>query len=99
MTYLGRTDMTRTSKVNAEESFFISDQGYTEGKLLDGTECRIVIDTGTSKSHMSKTHYLICVNHYMHCQNSHKNTKNTSRKWTICRCVVHYTSSDKQTWP
>ena len=60
MTYLGRTDITRTSKVNTEEQVFISDQGYTEQKLLDGTECRNLIDTEASKSYMSKIHYLRC---------------------------------------
>ena len=30
------------------------------GKLLDGTECQIPLDTGTSKSLMSKSHYLQC---------------------------------------
>ena len=35
-------------------------QGYTEGKLLDGTECQILLDTGASKSFMSKSYYLCC---------------------------------------
>ena len=30
------------------------------GKLLDGTECQILLDTGASKSFMSKSHYLQC---------------------------------------
>ena len=30
------------------------------GKLLDGTECQILLDTGTSKSFMSKSYYLHC---------------------------------------
>ena len=30
------------------------------GKLLDGTECQVLLDTGTSKSFMSKSHYLCC---------------------------------------
>ena len=30
------------------------------GKLLDGTECQILMDTGASKSFMSKSHYLWC---------------------------------------
>ena len=30
------------------------------GKLLDGTECWILLDTGASKSFMSKSHYLHC---------------------------------------
>ena len=30
------------------------------GKLLDGTECQILLDIGASKSFMSKLHYLCC---------------------------------------
>ena len=30
------------------------------GKLLDSTECQILLDTGASKSFMSKSHYLHC---------------------------------------
>ena len=40
--------------------FTVSEQGYTVGKLLDGTECHILLDTGASKSFMSKSHYLCC---------------------------------------
>ena len=59
-TYLGRVDMTRTSTIMAEETFPISEQGYTVGKLLDGSECQILLDIGPSKSFMSKSHYLYC---------------------------------------
>ena len=52
-TYLGKTDMTRDIK--AEEKFPIAGQGYTNGKLLDQTECTILIDTSASKSYMSKS--------------------------------------------
>ena len=38
-TYLGRVDINRASKIKVEERFPISEQGYTVGKLLDGTEC------------------------------------------------------------
>ena len=31
--------MIKDSKSKAKESFPISEQGYTMGKLLDGTEC------------------------------------------------------------
>ena len=58
--YLGRVDITRASKIKGEERFPISEQGYTVGKLLDGTECQILLDTGASKSFMSKSHYLHC---------------------------------------
>ena len=30
------------------------------GRLLDGTECQILLDTGAIKSFMSKSHYLHC---------------------------------------
>ena len=43
-----------------EERFPISKLGYTVGKLLDGTECQILLDTGASKSFMSKSYYLYC---------------------------------------
>ena len=35
-------------------------QGYTVGKLLDGTECQILLDTEASKSFMSKSYYICC---------------------------------------
>ena len=53
-TYLGRIDMTRLDQIKAKEKFPISEQGYTVGMLLDGMECQILLDTGTSKSIMSK---------------------------------------------
>ena len=55
MTYLGKVDQARKGVIRAEESFPISGQGYTVGKLLGKTECSILIDTGASKSYMSKS--------------------------------------------
>ena len=43
-----------------EETFSITEQGYMVCKLLDSTECQILLDTGASKSFMSKSHYLHC---------------------------------------
>ena len=43
-----------------EEKFPMSEQEYTTGKLLDGTECQILLDTGAIKSFMSKSYYLHC---------------------------------------
>ena len=57
-TYLGKVDRSKNNKIKARESFSISEQGYTMGKLLDGTECQILLDIGASKSFMSKSHYL-----------------------------------------
>ena len=59
-TYLGQVDMTRSIEVKAEESFPITVRGYTKGKLLDDTECDILVDTSTSKSYMSKSYFLRC---------------------------------------
>ena len=54
--------MTRDTEVKAEDSFPITVRGYTKGQLLDGTYCKILIDTGTSKSYMSKSYFLRCKN-------------------------------------
>ena len=61
-TYLGQVDMTRDTEVKAEESFPMTARGYTKGQLLDGTDCEILIDTGASKSYMSKSYFLCCQN-------------------------------------
>ena len=50
--------MTRHAKIKAEERFPITDQGLTSGKLLDGTECQILLNRGATKSYMSKSYYL-----------------------------------------
>ena len=60
MMYLGQTKMTRDTRIKAEERFAITGQGFASGKLLDGNECQILLDTGTTKSYMSKSYYLQC---------------------------------------
>ena len=95
-TYLGKADRSKNNKIKAEESFPISEQGYTIGKLLDGTECQILLDTGASKSFMSKSYVMqvtplftqICI----------KNTENLGRKWSVCQCSVHNPSDSRYPW-
>ena len=58
--YLGQADMTRSTRIKAEERFPINGQGFASGKLLDGTKCQILLDTGATKSYMSKSCYLQC---------------------------------------
>ena len=41
-----------------KERFPILEQGYTVEKLLDDTECQILMDTGAGKSFISK--HIIC---------------------------------------
>ena len=54
--YLGKINITRASKIQVEEKFPILEQGYTIGKLLDGTDCQILLQTGARKSFISKSH-------------------------------------------
>ena len=61
-TYLGEIVMTRDMEVKAEEIFPITERGYTKGKLIDGMVCDM--DTGTSKSYMSKSYFMRCK--YLH---------------------------------
>ena len=60
MRYLGKIIMTCDKNLMVEERYPISKLCYTVGKLLDGTECQILLDTGASKSFMSKSYYLCC---------------------------------------
>ena len=60
MTYLGRVNKEIQNKLKAEESFPISEHGYTLGRLLHGTECQLLLDTGASKSFMLKSFYMQC---------------------------------------
>ena len=59
-TYLGMSDKIRNDTLRAEESFPISEHGCTSGRLLDGTECQLLLDMGASKSFMSKSFYMQC---------------------------------------
>ena len=60
-TYLGKIeDKESQDKLKAEESFPISENGYTLGRLWDSTKCQLLLDTGASKSFMSKSFYMQC---------------------------------------
>ena len=58
MMYLGQTNMTRNTRIKAEERFPITGQGFASRKLLDSMECQILLDTSATKSYMSKSYYL-----------------------------------------
>ena len=61
MTYLGKIGPEEgQDKLKAKESFPISESGYTLGRLLDGTKYQLPLDTGASKSFMSKSFYMCC---------------------------------------
>ena len=57
--YLGKIENSRDQeKLKAEESFPISENGYTLDTLLDGTKCQPLLVTCASKSFMSKSFYM-----------------------------------------
>ena len=87
-TYFGRIDMKREDVMKAEESFPISEQGFVMGKILNGEECQILLDTGTSKSYMLKSYYLRCKT--LHDLPKFA-SKTQSRKWSVCWSIVCYT--------
>ena len=61
MAYLGKIGQEESqNKLKAEESFPISENGYSLGRLLDGTKCQLLLDTGDSKFFMSKSFYMHC---------------------------------------
>ena len=70
-TYLGRSDKRGNDKLKVEDAFPISEHGYTLGKLLDGTECQLLLDTNASKSFMSKSFCIQC-SHSILCPNLHQ---------------------------
>ena len=82
-TYLGRVDTTRTSNIKAEETFPISEQGYTVGKLLDGQKVKYYW-TQELGNHLCIKHTICTVSHFICYQNLYLKIKNSSRKWTIC---------------
>ena len=96
-TYLGQTNMTRNTRIKAEERFPITGQGFASGKLLDGTECQILLDTGATKSYMSKSYYLQMQNSTCVTKILFKYAENSSRKWTICQCIICDSSNYRYT--
>ena len=56
MTYLGSSSLVSDHKMVAEERFPISGEGFATDRLLQYW----TLDTGASRSFMSKSHYLCC---------------------------------------
>ena len=62
-----------------KQRFPISKLSYTIGKLMDRTECQILLDTGASKLLMSESYYLHCKALHSLPKFASKNTKDSSR--------------------
>ena len=68
-TYLGRIEHRESQdKLKAEESFPIPENGYTLGRLLDGTKCQLLLDTALVNI-LCQNHSICTVNHYTPYQN------------------------------
>ena len=61
-TYLGRVDKENQHKLKAEESFPISEHGYTLGRLVDGTECQLLLDMRQVNT-SCQNHFICNVSH------------------------------------
>ena len=86
-TYLGQVNMSRDTEVKGEESFPITARGYTTGELLDGTDCEILIDTGTSKSYMLKSYSMQCKS--LHAMPTLPLALGEFKwQWTVCRSLI-----------
>ena len=57
-TYLGTDLVQKTDVFNAQSSFLITLNCHTDGELLGGGKLDILLDTGVSKSYMSKAFYM-----------------------------------------
>ena len=53
--------MKRQDELIVEHKAHITEDCYIPSKLLDGIDCKILLDMGANKSFMSKTFYLDCL--------------------------------------
>ena len=65
-------------------SFPISEHGYTSGRLFDGIECQLLLEPWMQVSPSCQNHSTCNASHSTHCQICLKDSKNTSRKWSMC---------------
>ena len=72
--YLGRSYKARNDKFKREESFPNSEHGNTSGKLLDGTECQLLLDTAQA-SHLCPNHFTCNASHSIPYPNSYQKHK------------------------
>ena len=52
--YLGMSKMRRQDGFNVKHRTPRTEDCYIQGKLLDSTDCKVLLDMGVSKSFMSK---------------------------------------------
>ena len=57
-TYLGKENITRETEFSPEASFPINVKSHTTGRTIQGDKVDLLLDTGASKSYMSKSYYM-----------------------------------------
>ena len=98
-THLGKIESKEgQDKLKAEESFPVSENGYTIGRLLDGTKRQLLLDTGTSKSFMSKSFYMQCKSLHTLLKFAATMQKNTGWEWTVHWHTIYNTCYCGNTW-
>ena len=97
MTYLGQTKMMRATEIKAEERFPITGQGFASGKLLDGTECQILLDMCYKIIHV-KILLFAMQNSTCTTEILFQHSENSNGKWTICKCTFCNPSHHRYTW-
>ena len=83
--------MSRQGELKTEHKASIKEYFYIHGKLLDITDCMILLDMGASKSFMYKTFLFklsiitfftkVCI----------KDKEYFSRQWSVHRCIICHT--------
>ena len=87
-TYLGADIAQKTDVFSAQPSFPITLDCHTNGELLGGGKLDILLDTGASKSYMSKAFYM----HHVHLHHFPK-FKSASWQWSFSTSFVCYSLS------
>ena len=86
MTYLGKIGQEESqNKLKAEESFLISENGYTLGRLLDGANVSYCW-TQVPVNLLCQNHSICAVNHYISFQNLQLACK--EYKWEMDNALV-----------
>ena len=95
---LGKSGRSKNDKHKVKESFPISEKGYTLEKLLDGTKCHLLLDTGASKSFMSKSYYMQCKSLHSLPTFASKTQRIQVGNGQFCQCIIHNPSDNKCIW-
>ena len=97
-TYLGRGQITRDDKFHPQLSFPITANSHTHGKVIGGNRMDILLDSGASKSYMSKAYYMKNPNlHVLPKYETHIKSP-TSGKWKQSSNLVCGSNNNQHPW-